>query len=72
VFNVGVGYEQRLSGGVELFGAFHTDFSAAPEDLPRNVASATWNLYHLTAGTAFSVSGSRFSSVRAMRSTATM
>jgi hypothetical protein len=60
VLNAGVGYERRLSSGVKLFGAFHTDFSAVPEDSSLNLATSTWNLYHLTAGTEFSVAGSRF------------
>jgi len=60
VLNVGVGYSHRFSSGVELYGAAHTDFSAAPDSRSGNVATSTWNLYHVTAGTSFTVSGSRF------------
>jgi len=60
VVNVGVGYSHRFSSGTKLYGAFHTDFSAAPAAGSANVSTSTWNLYHLTAGTSFTVSGSRF------------
>ena len=60
VFNGGIGIEHKLYSGTAVYAAFATDFSAAVGDPNVNVAASTWNLYHLTTGTAFTIAGSRF------------
>jgi hypothetical protein len=60
VLNAGVGAEHRFGSGVAVYGAFHTDFSAAPHDLSRSVALSDWDLYHLSAGAAFGIGSNRF------------
>ena len=71
VFNVGVGAEYWLGGktvdwgakswGTVLFGAFATDFSASPEDIPGEASINNQNWYHLTGGVGFRVGSSRLS-----------
>jgi hypothetical protein len=71
VLNAGVGVEYWLGGvsadagarthGTVLYGAFATDFTASPDVQPGEASSSNQDLYHLTAGTAFSVGSSRFS-----------
>jgi hypothetical protein len=60
VLDAGVGVEHRLASGVALYGAFHTDFSAAVHDLSRNVALSDWDLYHVSAGASFGIGSNRF------------
>jgi hypothetical protein len=60
VLNAGVGAEHRFESGVAVYGAFHTDFSAAVHDLSPNIAISDWNLYHVSAGAAFGIGGNRF------------
>ena len=71
VVNAGVGVEYWLGGatpdqgrrfgGTALYGGFATDFSASAADQPGEAPGANQDLYHLTAGTAFSVGRNRFS-----------
>jgi hypothetical protein len=60
VFNAGLGVEHGLRNGVVLYGAAHTDFSAATADPTANVAISNWNLYHISGGVKFFVAGSQF------------
>jgi hypothetical protein len=57
VTNVGIGMEYRLSDQWHLYGSFATDFSAATENNTSNHSLSSWNLYHLTGGAAFTISG---------------
>jgi hypothetical protein len=57
VTNVGVGMEYQLSDQWHLFGSFATDFSAATANSTSNHSLSSWNLYHLTGGAAFKISG---------------
>ncbi len=71
VLNVGAAAEYWLGGvsadrgassrGTALYGGFRTDFSASPDVAPNEAAASNQNIYHLTAGTAFSLGSSRFS-----------
>ena len=71
VLNAGIGVEYWLggasadagtrNGGTVLYGAFATDFTASPEVVEGEAGSSNYDLYHLTAGTAFSFGSSRFS-----------
>ena len=71
VFNLGGGAEYWLggvtadkgpsTGGTVLYAAFITDFTSSPEVVRNEAASANMNLYHLSAGSAFSLGTSRFS-----------
>ena len=71
VLNAGLGVEYWLggastdaglrSGGTVLYGAFTTDFTASPELVATEASRSNQDHFHLTAGTAFSVGGSRFS-----------
>ena len=71
VFNAGVGAEYWLggidaddgpsSGGTVFYAALATDFSSSPDVLRNEAASSNIDLYHLSAGSAFSLGTSRFS-----------
>ncbi len=71
VVNAGAAVEYWFSGvsadrgpasrATALYGGFRTDFAASPEVVADEAASSNQDLYHLTAGTAFSLGGSRFS-----------
>jgi hypothetical protein len=60
VFNAGIGYEREFHSGVSVYGAFATDFSATASQPGVANGVATWDIYHLTGGTAFEVGGTRF------------
>lgn len=60
VFNAGIGYEHNFDTGVALYGAFRTDLSASVGDPRANASVSGWDVYHLSAGVAFSVSSTRF------------
>ncbi len=60
VLNGGIGIEHEFKRDLSLYGAYHTDFSAAPADRSLSVGASDWNLNHLTAGTAFRMGSMRF------------
>jgi hypothetical protein len=60
VVNAGLGVEHEFSRDLSVYGAFHTDQSAAPPDRRLSVGASDWDLYHLTAGTAFRMANMRF------------
>ncbi len=60
VFNAGLGVEHEFSRELSVYGAFHTDVSAAPTDRDLSIGASDWNLNHLTAGTAFRMGSNRF------------
>jgi hypothetical protein len=71
VVNAGVAAEYWLGGvsadrgaalrGTALYGSFRTDFSTSSDVVQSEASSSNQNLYHVTAGTAFSLGSSRFS-----------
>jgi hypothetical protein len=60
VFNGGIGFEHVVNEDVSVYGAFHTDFSAAVGDPDVNVAVSDWDLYHLSGGVSFRLRDNRF------------
>ena len=54
VLNAGLGYEFAPRDDLTLFGSVITDYSAANGDASSGHAFATWDIYQLTAGAAFS------------------
>jgi hypothetical protein len=60
VLNAGIAVEYIRSENVSLYGAFHTDFSAATENPEENIAVSDLNLYHFSGGAAFKIQGNRF------------
>jgi hypothetical protein len=59
VLNAGVGVEHVMSDDLSVYGAFHTDFSAAVGS-EANVAVSDWNIYHLSGGMSFRIRDNRF------------
>lgn len=60
VLNAGLGFEHVVSDDVSIFGAFHTDFSAAEGGGAANVSISDWDLYHWSGGASFRVRDNRF------------
>jgi hypothetical protein len=71
VVNFGAAVEYWLGGvsadrgessrATALYGSFRTDFSASPDVVVDEAATSNQDLFHVTAGSAFSLAGSRFS-----------
>jgi hypothetical protein len=57
VLNAAVGIEHRFARGLQFYGAFSTDFSAADEGSPSNSSFSNWDIYHLSGGSTFAVAG---------------
>ncbi len=55
VLNYGFGLEMYVNPKFTLYGAFSTDFSAYAKEEETNSSISRWNLYHVTAGAAFSI-----------------
>jgi len=55
VLNYGFGLEMYINPKFTLYGAFSTDFSAYAKEEETNSSISRWNLYHVTAGAAFSI-----------------
>ena len=55
IFNAGIGIEQILNPKVSLFGAFRTDASSFVPYDGRQVSFSTWDIYHLSAGSGFTI-----------------
>lgn len=60
VLNAGVGVEQVLSDDLSVYGAFHTDFSAAVGSAQANITVSDWDIYHLSGGVSFRIHDNRF------------
>lgn len=60
VLNAGLGVEHEFRSGVSAYGAFATDFSASARQPGVANGVASWDIYHLTGGTAFDLGGTRF------------
>jgi hypothetical protein len=60
VFNAGLGVEHVLSNDLSVYGAFHTDFSAAVGSTRANVAVSDWDIYHVSGGISFRIGDNRF------------
>lgn len=52
VLNAGVALEHEITDWYTSYASFRTDFSARPTNTTSDISSASWNLYHLTAGAA--------------------
>jgi hypothetical protein len=59
VVNGGVGVEHVISPDLSVYGALHTDFSAAT-DGANGVAVSDWDIYHLSGGASFRIGDNRF------------
>jgi hypothetical protein len=55
VLNYGFGLEMYINPKFTLYGAFSTDFSAYAKEEETNSSISRWNLYHVTAGAAFTI-----------------
>jgi hypothetical protein len=55
VLNAGVGLEQILNPKVRFYGSFRTDFSSFVPYQGRSVSFSTWDIYHLSAGSGFTI-----------------
>jgi hypothetical protein len=53
VLNYGVGLQMYINPRFTLYGAFTTDFSAYAKGEETNSSVSRWDLYHVTAGAAF-------------------
>jgi hypothetical protein len=53
VINYGIGLEHKLRDNIALYCAFTTDYSTFSENSDGNIATSTWDIYHITAGSAF-------------------
>jgi hypothetical protein len=60
VLNAGIAVEYIRSERVSLYGAFHTDFTAATGNPEETVALSDLDLYHFSGGAAFKIQGNRF------------
>jgi hypothetical protein len=57
VLNAAVGIEHRFESDLQVYGAFSTDFSAGPSGSRSNSTIASWDIYHLSAGSTLAVAG---------------
>ncbi len=57
VLNAAFGIEHRFESGPQAYGAFSTDFSAAPRGVPSRASLSTWDIYHLSGGATLAVAG---------------
>ncbi|MCH8033128.1 MAG: hypothetical protein IH950_05120 [Bacteroidetes bacterium] len=55
VLNYGFGLEMYINPKFTLYGAFTTDFSSYAKEEETNSSISRWNLYHVTAGAAFTI-----------------
>jgi long-subunit fatty acid transport protein len=55
VLNFGVGLEYIFSPKLKTYASFTTDFSAVSSDSDTNLSNSSWDIYHVMAGTDFTV-----------------
>ncbi|MHA2099119.1 MAG: hypothetical protein ACW99A_10555 [Candidatus Kariarchaeaceae archaeon] len=55
VLNYGLGLEYFINPKFTLYGAFNTDFSAFAKEEETNSTLSRWDIYHITAGAAFTI-----------------
>jgi hypothetical protein len=55
VVNYGFGLEMYINPKLTLYGAFNTDFSAYAKEEETNSSISRWDIYHVTAGAAFTI-----------------
>jgi len=60
VLNAGLGLERQVNENVAVYGAFHTDFSAAVESTQTSAAVSDWDLYHVSGGASLRIGDNRF------------
>ena len=60
ILNYGFGGEFYVSENVELFLSYITDFSAAVPGSKTNLTVSTWDIYHISTGTSFTLGRSEF------------
>jgi hypothetical protein len=57
VFNWGIGVQHTFNERFSIYGSFITDKSALDTERGTRLAFTSWDIYHVTAGTAFSYQG---------------
>jgi hypothetical protein len=57
VLNTAFGIEHRFASDLQFYAGFSTDLSADPASAHTNSSIASWNIYHLSAGSTFTVAG---------------
>ncbi len=60
VLNYGLGLEYGPREKLKFYASFTTDYSARPADTATNLSITDWDIYHLMAGTTFTVRRSSF------------
>ena len=55
VLNYGIGLELFINPKFTLYSAFNTDYSAFAKNEETNSSVSRWNIYHVTAGAAFTI-----------------
>jgi hypothetical protein len=57
VINFGIGIEYIFNPKFKTYASFTTDFSAISPDTDTNLTASTWNIYHMMAGSDFTLAG---------------
>lgn len=57
VINFGIGIEYTFNPKFKTYASFTTDFSAMSPDTDTNLTASTWNIYHIMAGSDFTLAG---------------
>jgi len=55
VTNLGFGVEHILNPTVQVYVSYNTNFSARPENTDANLATSTWDIHQITAGSNFEI-----------------
>jgi hypothetical protein len=58
VINAGIGVDYKLNDKFSIAGSFITDFSANDTNAETNIAISRWDIYHISAGSYFTIGGS--------------
>jgi len=57
IINFGIGVEYTFTPKFKTYASFTTDFSAISPDTETNLTVSTWNIYHMMAGSDFTLAG---------------
>ena len=60
IINYGFGAEYDFGGRFAAYASFITDYSAAIPDNPSDITVSNWDIFHLTAGSSFTLGPSEF------------
>jgi hypothetical protein len=60
VLNLGIGIEYIFTPKLKTFASFTTDFSATDPDTDTNFSISSWDIYHMMAGTDFTIGSLSF------------